>query len=170
MTAPAHKYIFLSSPPYTAAWRYLELSGAGGIGSWLADSAIVRQWAVRARLWVPRTGLRPGLSRPAFQFPAVSREKGAWQLWFQDCQRLTDNKSAPRHVKTDVQTLPFLVHNVKASKQSCSHDQSLSLTIRIYHQKLVHKLRIKPSPFCPSPHPRQGLTSLSIRIHKRPFQ
>ena len=62
---------------------------------------------------------------------------------------------SPRHVKPDVQMLPLLVCKVKALKQSCSHSQSLSLTICVYHQKLVHKLRIKPSPFCASL-PRTG--------------
>ena len=60
----------------------------------------------------------------------------------------------PRHVKPDVQMLPLLVCKVKALKQSCFHSQSLSYNC-IYHQKLVHKLRIKPSPFCASL-PRTG--------------
>ena len=75
----------------------------------------------------------------------------------------------PGHVKTDAQTLPFLVHKVKASKQSRSHDQSLSLTICIYHQKLVHKLRIKPSPFCPPTPPQTGTYFSLCSNSQKPF-
>lgn len=75
---------------------------------------------------------------------------------------------SPRHAKTCANAT-FSSLRSKGIEKSCSHSQSLSLTICIYHQKLVHKLRIKPSPFCTTPAPDRDLILSLFKCTKALF-